>query len=97
MLNNLDDIRALLPLKGNLTQEIIDTSKYHNPLDCPGRNTLKAALGELGSHIQLTWAGDTGTVYDKNIHEWIILTTVQKINFMRSKPTEVDFVMWEYI
>lgn len=61
------NIKELFPLKGTITQEIIDGSNIHCIRECIGANTLRAALREAGVMDRLDpadpifwgrWGGD---------------------------------------
>lgn len=75
---------ACFPLKGILTEEILNTARAHDPLHCRGAVTLRNALGN--DNLNLTddniviWGRTYGLAYVGGLT--IVITTVEKLDFM---------------
>jgi hypothetical protein len=67
MENAIQTIRALFPLKGKITKEIIEKSDVKSIFKCIGANTLRAALGDninlLLEGKPISWGRTTGSVH----------------------------------
>lgn len=90
----LKQFLALFPLKGQLTEQIINNADVYNTDDCRGARTLTAALGDNISLIygKVKWGDTFGgcTVDGANI----FLSTEMNTNFMEAKePQTVIFVV----
>lgn len=94
----LKDITSLFPLKGQLTQEILDKANIHDINKCNGALTLKAALPE-GMQDYVTWGVYTGVVYTNKkkqdtIGSHAVISTLEDLDFMdATTPQEVTFVL----
>lgn len=92
-MTKIEQFKALFPLKGRVTQEIIDEADIDDWQNCVGALTLSEALGE---NIQLVdkinWGNDRG--FPKVDKETVILTTKEKYNMMGiTKPVDVEFIL----
>jgi uncharacterized protein (DUF1919 family) len=91
-----EKFRSLFPLKGMITQEIIDNSDRYCSNNCVGALTLKAALGENFELICVNvglWIDVTGYVLTKDNYT-TRLKTLEEIPMMKVlEPQEVTFVL----
>lgn len=91
------NIKDLFPLKGNVTEEILQNKNLYNTEDCTGARTLKAALSKAGVNINdfdIRWGTHTGTI-SRSGKEIIVTST---FNMMRvEKPLEVTIEFEEEI
>lgn len=90
---NKQELMDLFPIKGYLTQEIIDKADIGNTANCRGALTLKAALGDNLKYFKQDsmWGAITGTVSVISGGEFDI-TTKEGINFMTTnEPQDVLF------
>ncbi len=89
-------LSEVFPLKGFITQEIIDKSNVNDTSNCIGTNTLKEALGENTNLFDyIGWARHSGA--NSSIEKGSIrITTVEGIDLMEVKrPQEVTFIISE--
>ena len=87
-------LEQIFPLKGFITQEIIDKSYTYDTYNCIGTNTLREALGEdVKLFYGLGWGRTVGCNY--HIREGgVCIGTVEDIDFMRvQSPQEVTFII----
>lgn len=87
-------MKHLFPLKGKITQDIIDNSNINDGNTCIGANTLRAALGDhlnLGSF--LCWGAIDGNILTSS-GEILDIDTEGSINFMQvTEPRDVTFII----
>lgn len=84
----------LFPLKGEITQEIINKANVKNPYACIGALTLKAALDKAGVNSNVSWAHHSSYSTTIEGQSLGIITTEQGINMVKvTTPQEVTFIM----
>lgn len=93
----LEQYKAIFPLTGYISKEILETADRLDPNKCVGALTLLAALGENSKLIDISnygiWANQIGPqrLVDG---EKIILTTIGNINMMHvAEPRSVTFIV----
>jgi hypothetical protein len=92
-----NQIKALFPLKGRVTEEIIKNSDPIDWEDCPGANTFREAIGDkLPQGYCIKWTNTNGAIcregtrYDVGI----IVTTVEGVGMLHVKePQDVTFIL----
>jgi hypothetical protein len=93
MEKTIEVISTLFPLKGSITQKILDNSDVIDTGNCVGYNTLHEAFGEIEFEKgAMSWGNTSGSIRldDGSLH----LTTEDKTQFMNvEEPTEVVFVI----
>lgn len=94
-MTHLKQYKALFPLKGEITQEIINTANTFDYGNCIGALTLKAALGvdiELVDSVISIWGSRNGIQRIEGIP--VAVTTIGGINMMRvTEPQSVTFIL----
>lgn len=87
-------LSEVFPLKGFITQDIIDKSVLMDTTNCIGANTLKEALGEnINLFDYIGWAIHSGANSSKERGS-VRITTVEGIDLMEVKrPQEVTFII----
>lgn len=92
---------SLFPIKGKITQEIIDTADVNDINNCIGSKTLKSVIPKK-FHKYIIW-GDSfaqinlgdGPVKLSTMESYIFISTENSTNFMDViKPTNVTFVLY---
>lgn len=87
------DIKTLFPLKGTITQQIIEGAKRTSPEFCVGALTLKAALAGKADLDSIKWINTIG-FYDRDI----VITTQEQVKMITVRePQEVTFILKEEI
>lgn len=90
---DIKKFKALFPLSGEITKDIIKQADLRNPYDCIGVRTLKAALGNNLPESKISWGSTGGALMSK---ERIFFTTKESVNMMRVKrPRKVTFIIRE--
>ena len=91
-----EQILALFPLKGEVTQEILDNADIHDTGNCRGAQALKAALGDNLQYFDEhnMWGTTYGRVYLKDGNTFR-LTTEEGYEFMHgiTAPCIVTFIV----
>lgn len=91
----MEQFKLLFPLKGEITQEIIDSANIFDIANCIGALTLKSALGE---NLQLVeskslWGSYTGFINLVDETK-VSIGTIENTNFMNvTKPQLVTFII----
>lgn len=94
-----EELRALFPLRGSVTQDTIDTACSMCPQDCYGARTLREALAAVSERQwDLSWGDLTGYIYfaveEDSYCEGIRVCTKEALCFMSIKePQEVTFIL----
>lgn len=89
---SIEEIKALFPLKGQLTQEILDNSNTMDIYSCNGANTLKQSLGDIGENV-VTWGAWFGIINEYSTKDFKI-GTLEDLDFMyATEPQEVTFIL----
>lgn len=88
-----DKIIQLFPLKGYISQEIIDASDPQDIQRCQGARTLKAALPEEFEGLAM-WAYSAGSIHIDGYY--LGVTTKEVVDFPSvKKPKKVTFILVE--
>lgn len=100
-MKKMEQFKALFPLEGMITQEIIDKGKndVSNPERCIGALTFQAALGEnvnLFDKMPRWMVRASSWVNEIDNHSAPMITTTEGINFMHVRhPQAVTFILQE--
>lgn len=90
-------IDHLFPLKGYITQEIIDNSNVRDVYNCIGYNTLVQALGSENCEKYFSvmgWGNTSGSQRTKEDVS-VLITTVEEVDMMDvTEPMEVTFILY---
>lgn len=92
----MSKVEDLFPLKGEVTQEIIDTAGKYSIIDCIGAKTLRIAV-ESRINIELrgydlTWGSHSGSIVHE--HSLFNIGTLEDVNMMRiTEPQTVTFIL----
>ncbi len=89
-----EKIKALFPIKAQITQEIIDKSRTLNIYDCIGAKTLQSVIPPC--QVRIFWGLDSGgIVHDTFKPDFQIeITTKEGVDMMGiTKPQEVTFII----
>lgn len=88
----ITNLLMVFPLKAKLTKEIIENSQPHNPLNCPGHNTLEKAFEENGIKAKVKGWGRTDGFVEM---EGVTFTVYTKgdVDMMESRPRTVTFLI----
>ena len=82
----LEEFKKLFPLKGKLTQEIIDNADINSILRCRGARAIKEALNS--DNFDISWGRVDGFI------NYYPVTTIERIDFMKQEtPMEVTFIL----
>lgn len=92
---NIEEIKRLFPLEGEVTQDIIDSANVWNSLNCIGTKTLRQAIGEDKlKGFGIVWGVRDGTVYINGEGGYMkfCVTTENGVNMMDViEPIKVIF------
>lgn len=87
----IEEIKALFPLKGQLTQSVLDKSKIVDIFNCNGALTLQEATGKPFGY-KIYWGIKRGFIESQE--NTIQIGTEEDIDFMDArKPQEVTFIL----
>jgi hypothetical protein len=94
----MENIKQLFPLKGQITQEIIDSAKLSHPQECIGALTLKQSIASAGitDSLFIGWGIVGGTIDKSTVdpNSSLAVGTEDRVNMMTVKePTEVTFIL----
>lgn len=93
----MEEIMAVMPLKGEVTQEIIDSSSVWDSQNCIGHNTLVASLKQAGINVdeldKIRWFNKNG--YITKEHESLYVTTEEPMIRMY-EPQSVTFKVYHH-
>jgi hypothetical protein len=84
------EIKALFPLKANITEEIINTATLLDTSRCIGAKTLQSVLPK---ELKVDWGVYYGDIIVDD-EQRIQITTTEQINMMSIKlPQSVTFII----
>lgn len=95
-MTNTERYKSLFPLKGIITQDIIDNANISSINNCIGSLTLKAALGDNIDLLDCSgglWGNSYGSNHIKD-GGFVRITTTDGVEMMGvNKPMEVTFIV----
>ena len=94
----LENLKALFPLEGYVSKEILETANKDSIFYCVGVRTLKEAIASKGidtKEFDVVWGTDYGNIWHINGGlSCLYVETVEKINMMDiEEPTKVTFTL----